>query len=333
MLFPNRFATILATVVLLASLSGCTKTADHQSGQSGTRKLTIGMVTFAGYAPLYLAKEKGFFGDLDVELVRIEEIPSLRAAMEKKELDAYLATPDIALDTNTQPPGKAVWAIDESAGGDGVVVSEGIRTLSGLKGKKVAAEPGLPPHFVLLYLLHKNGMSAKDIQLEDMTTQNAATAFVSKSVDGAGIYEPYLSNAKKQRKGSRIVISSADVPGLIVDLVFVRGDVLASRNQDVLQLISGWRKAMAYIQQDPADAYPIMAKSFNLSVNDFKDTVSGIHWLDLPQNRALFGTANAPGALFKNFDVVDDVLRRNRPDVFPAKAQDYLDRSELAQVK
>jgi hypothetical protein len=40
------------------------------------------MVTFAGYAPLYLAKEKGFFGDLNVELRRIEEFPSIRAAME-----------------------------------------------------------------------------------------------------------------------------------------------------------------------------------------------------------------------------------------------------------
>jgi NitT/TauT family transport system substrate-binding protein len=332
MLIPRRFTKFVAALILVASLCSCARRSDERTTQSA-RKLTIGMVTFAGYAPLYLAKEKGFFGDLNVELRRIEEIPSIRAAMEKRELDAYLATPDIALDSTTQPPGRAVWAIDESAGGDGVVVSEGIRNLSGLKGKKVAAEPGLPPHFVLLYLLHKNGLSAKDIQLEDMTTQNAATAFVSGSVDAAGIYEPYLSNAKKQRKGSRVVISSADVPGLIVDLVFVRPDVLSTRSQDVLQLISGWRKAMAYIQQDPDDAYKIMAKSFSLSLSDFKDAVGGIRWLDLPQNQELFGTSDSPGPLFKNFGVVDDVLRRNRADVFPAKAQDYLDRSEIMQEK
>lgn len=118
----------------------------------------IGMVTFAGYAPLYLAKEKGFFGDLDVQLHRIEEVASIRAGMAKGELEAYLATPDIALESNTKPPGKAVWAIDESAGGDGVVVAAGIKDLKGLKGKKVAAEPGLPPHFVLSYLLHQNGV-------------------------------------------------------------------------------------------------------------------------------------------------------------------------------
>lgn len=323
---------INALVILLVSsgLFGCHERSGNHPQQ---RKFTIGMVTFAGYAPLYLAKEKGFFGDLDVELRRIEEIPSIRAAMEKKELDAYLATPDIALDSNTVPPGKAVWAIDESAGGDGVVVSGEIHDLSGLKGKKVAAEPGLPPHFVLLYLLHKNGMSAKDIQLQDMTTQNAATAFVSKSVDAAGIYEPYLSSAKKQRKGSRIVISSADVPGLIVDLVFVRDDLIDSRQQDILQIIAGWRKAMAYIRQNPDDANALMAKSFNLSVNDFKDTVGGIRWLDLSENHVLYGTATSPGPLFTNFGVVDDVLRRNRPDVFPVKAGDYLVRKYEDQLQ
>src|SRR5437868_4263429 len=79
------------------------------------KSFNIGMVTFAGYAPLYLAKEKGFFGNLDVNLQRIEEVPSIRAAVTRGDLEAYLATPDIALDTNAKPPGKAMWAIDESA--------------------------------------------------------------------------------------------------------------------------------------------------------------------------------------------------------------------------
>src|SRR5437763_152812 len=102
---------VLVGIVFLTSFSSCQrgpKTADKKG------PFNIGMVTFAGYAPLYLAKEKGFFGDVDVNLKRIEEIPSIRAGMSNGELHAYLATPDIALDTNSKPPGRAVWAIDES---------------------------------------------------------------------------------------------------------------------------------------------------------------------------------------------------------------------------
>jgi len=39
-------------------------------------------------------------------------------------------------------------------------------------------------------------MTLKDVQYKDMSTQNAETAFVSRAVDAAGIYEPYLSQAR-----------------------------------------------------------------------------------------------------------------------------------------
>lgn len=321
---------ILIAVLFLSSFSSCQKGPQSTDGKE---VFNIGMVTFAGYAPLYLAKEKGFFGDLDVNLKRIEEIPSIRAGMSNGDLQAYLATPDIALDTNSKPPGRAVWAIDESAGGDGVVVANDIRDLSGLKGKKIAAEPGLPPHFILLYLLYQNGLSRNDVSIQDMSTQNAAAAFASKAVDAAGIYEPYLSTAEKQRPGSRVVISSKQTPDMIVDLIFVGDDVIASRSADVTKIIEGWRKAIEFIKNNPDEANTIMAKAFNLSVSDFKDTVSGIVWTDLSDNQRLFGTDANPGPLYKNFTVVNDVLRRNRSEVYEAKPKDHLTRSFVQAIR
>ena len=93
-----------------------------------------------------------------------------------------------------------------------MVVAAGIEKLTDLKGRKVAAEPGFPPYFILQYLLHKHDLSLKDIDFKDMTTQDASTAFVSNAVDAAAIYEPYLSTAVKQRSGSKVAISSKETP-------------------------------------------------------------------------------------------------------------------------
>jgi len=68
-------------------------------------------------------------------------------------------------------------------------------------------------------------------------------------------------------------------------------------------------------------------------LSDFKDSVAGIRWLDATDNRALFGTATNPGPLFANFAVVDDVLRRNRADVFVVKPEEYLIRTYEQQVQ
>jgi len=292
--------------------------------------IDLGMVTFAGYAPLYLAQEKGFFGNVDVRLHRIEEVASLRAGVTSGKLSGYLATTDIALDTNSQPPGVAVWAVDESAGGDGVVVN-GITKLDELRGKTVAAEPGLPPHFILLYLLHRNGLSIADVHFQDMSTQDAATAFASGKVQAAGLYEPYLRRTAKQRPGSRIVVSSAETPGLIVDLIFLRKDVL-QRTQAVDALINGWRRALQYIHESPDDAYRIMSKAFNLSVPDFREAAAAVRWLDLRENQALFGTSSQPGPLYSNFVKIHEILRHNRPGVFPAIADDQLSRQYVERL-
>ncbi len=325
----NSKSKLAIAVVLLGAvaLAAFYYTRDEQKAES----FDIGMVTFAGYAPLYLAKEKGFFGDLDVELHRIDEVASIRAGISNGELEAYLATPDIALDTNNRPLGKAVWAIDESAGGDGVVVSGDIADLKDLRGKAVGHEPGLPPSFILLYLLHQNGISASEVSFKDLSTQDANSAFVSKAVDAAALYEPFLSSAAKNREGSKVVISSADTPGMIVDLIFVRDDQLAENKRSVEKVITGWRKAIAFIKSNPDEANSIMAKSFDLPADEFKDIVSGIKWLDLEENKYLFGDASADGPLYESFDVVRDVLKRHRKDVFDAKRDDHLTREMISE--
>lgn len=324
----NPKSKTLITAVLLGALA--LAAFYYLRDDQETESFDIGMVTFAGYAPLYLAKEKGFFGDLDVELHRIDEVGSIRAGISSGELEAYLATPDIALDTNNRPLGKAVWAIDESAGGDGVVVSGEIADLKDLRGKTVGHEPGLPPSFILLYLLHRNEISASEVSFKDLSTQDANSAFVSKAVDAAALYEPFLSSAAKNREGSKVVISSADTPGMIVDLIFVRDDQLAENKANVEKVIVGWRKAMEFIRSNPDEANEIMAKSFNLPVDEFKDIVSGIKWLDLEENKTLFGVDGADGPLYDSFDVVRDVLKRHREDVYDAKRDDHLTREMIS---
>ena len=76
--------------------------------------VNIGMVTFPGYAPLYVAKEKGFFEGVNVELTRIESIGDIRAAMRSGDINMYAATYDIYQSTKDVPPtGVGFVVIDE----------------------------------------------------------------------------------------------------------------------------------------------------------------------------------------------------------------------------
>jgi NitT/TauT family transport system substrate-binding protein len=319
----KKLNILIVSLVIILTLPSCNwgkKKAEKQ-------KVTIGMVTFPGYAPLYLAKEKGFFGDLDVQLVRIEAIGDLRAALSSGKIDMYASTYDIfQANQGNDVPGIGFMLIDESHGADGIVGAEGLNSIKDLKGKKLAGEPGLPPYFLLQYLLNKENLSMKDISFKDIATQDAGAAFTSGSVDAAAIYEPFLSNAAKARKGSKIIVSSAEAPNILADLLFA-SDKLYKNNPEVLKGISeGWFKSLEYIKSNPDDAYTVMGKAFNVSKQDMIDFKSVMTWYTKEDNIKMFDKSNTTN-VYQIFQLVGDVLEKNGSAKMRFKPEDKVTNS------
>jgi NitT/TauT family transport system substrate-binding protein len=312
----------LLAIVLIGGLAYYFKTKQPITTEKQTVK--IGMVTFPGYAPLYLAKEKGYFKDINVELVRIEAVGDLRAAMLSGKIDMYLATPDIFQATEQQEPvGVGFLAIDESHGADGVAVSENIKTVSDLKGKKVGAEPGFPPYFVLQYMLHKENLTLKDLDFKDIASQDAGNAFVAKQLDAVGTYEPYLSKSVSLRPNSRVLVSSADLSGLIVDLIYANEKLVNEKPEVLKKIADGWFEAVAYYEAHKDESMQIMSKAFGVTPQEMVDIKSGVSWLNQAENKKLFDK-NAESNIFKTFDLVGEILLSNNANTFKVSSKNKL---------
>lgn len=325
----KKLSVLMIAVVLLFGSTSCkwgNKTTQKQ-------KVTIGMVTFPGYAPLYLAKDKGFFGDLDVELVRIESVGDLRAALSSGKIDMYAATYDIfQSNQGADVPGIGFMLIDESHGADGIVAAAGINSISDLKGKKLAGEPGLPPFFLLQFLLNKEHLSMSDISLKDIATQDAGAAFTSGSVDAAAIYEPFLSNAVKARKGSKVIVSSAQEPNILADLLFA-SEALTKNNPDALKTVAdGWFKALDYTKSYPDDAYTIMGKAFNVSKQEMIDFKSVMTWYSKEDNISMFNRSNSTN-VYQIFQLVGNVLEANGSAKLRFKPEDKITNAIIDRFK
>jgi NitT/TauT family transport system substrate-binding protein len=325
----RKLSILIIVSILFTSFTSC------YSGSSTTQKhkVTIGMITFPGYAPLYLAKEKGFFGDLDVELVRIEAIGDLRAALSSGKIDIYASTYDIfQANQGSDVPGIGFMLIDESHGADGIVAAEGINSMRDLKGKKLAGEPGVPPYFLLQYLLNKENLLLSDISVKDIATQDAGAAFTSGSVDAATLYEPFLTNAVNARKGSKVVISSAQEPNILADLLFA-SDKLAKDNPDVLKKVAeGWFKALDYAKSNQDDAYTIMGKAFDVSKQEMIDFKSAITWYSREDNVSMFDR-NKPMNVYQIFKLVGDVLEKNGSAKMRFRPEDKITDKVVNQFK
>jgi len=316
-----KFNVVAATTLLFVVSTGC----NNPSSQSKEKvKVKIGMVTFPGYAPLYLAKEKGLFEGIDVELVRIESIGDLRAALRGGQIDAYAATYDIFQATKgVGPVGIGFIAIDESHGGDGVVVAKGINGLEDFRGKVVGAEPGFPPFFILQYLLHDAGMGLTDVKFKDISSQDAGNAFVAGQLDVAGTYEPYLSISESKREGAKIIYSSADMPSLIVDWLFASPKMVKDNPDALKKVAAGWFSALNYLEANPEESYEVMGAAFGVDAAEMKDFQTGITWLNLKDNEKMLDKSSS-GNAFETFNKVGDILEHNGETDMRVKAEDHL---------
>ena len=163
---------------------------------SAATPMKIGLTTWIGYAPFYVAEGMDMFKkyDLKVTLQTFSDPAMLPSAMSSKAVDGALMTYDQVIGANAQGQDfKVVMPIDYSNGGDAVLATMGINKISQLKGKKIAYAPLSPSDFLISYALTSNGMSDKDIVPVNMTPEAIPSAMASGAVPAGTTYEPNVS--------------------------------------------------------------------------------------------------------------------------------------------
>ncbi len=223
------------------------------SSPSGRRRSRSGsgIPIWVGFGPIYLAHSKGFFKaqGVDVDLQVIDDTKVGMAALAAKRIEAYGATPNtVLLYAKADNPFVMVMTVDDSKGGDGVVAKKEIKSIAELKGKRVAFLEGSIAQFYLSYLLKREGLSEKDVTAVNMgSTGDAGAAFVAGRVDAAVVWEPWLSKGKSAPDG-HVLIDSSKTPGLIIDTLAFRQDVVKSRPDDVRKVVRAVGQAVRLLE-------------------------------------------------------------------------------------
>jgi NitT/TauT family transport system substrate-binding protein len=286
------------------SLTGVLLLSLVAAGAAAAEPLKIRYSIWVGYGPLFLARDKGYFKEekVDVELVNVEDPKEGFFAMSAGRLDGVVSTIDtMVLYLKTGKEFQYVLALDDSAGGDGIVARKEIRSMKDLRGKKVAVNEGSVSQFFLNVLLRDAGMTQKDVQVVNMKQGDAGAAFVAEKVDAAVTWEPWLSKGKAAPHG-HILVDSSKTPGLITDVLIFRRDVIEKRAPEIQGVVNAWNRAVAYWEKNPAESNEIMAKAVGDWLKDpkvFADVLTGVKFYNQAGNVRFFGTPQKPGDLYK----------------------------------
>ncbi len=252
----------------------------------------IGVVSWVGFGPFYIAEERGFFKEEGVngEVWKIESDGALRSALTSGELQGIIGSLDsMASGIANGLKTKVVLKVDESNGSDGIVARGNIKTIKDLKGKKVAFPKGVPCHFFLLNLLKTHGLSSRDITPVYMDAGDAAVAFMAGKVDAAVTWEPWLSKANKPEYG-HLLISSKEAPGIIVDFFSFSHETLENRKEEAVAVLRAWFRSLEFLEKNPDKGCEIIGRNLGIKAEEVKEMLAGLRFASLKENIEYFKT-------------------------------------------
>jgi NitT/TauT family transport system substrate-binding protein len=279
------------------AIAAATLVTVSHAQQAPLTPVTIGMSGWTGFAPLTLAKEAGLFKKHGLD-VTIKKIP-------QKDRHLALASGDIQCAATTVEtwiawnaagiPTTQIFQLDKSYGADGMVVKPGITKISDLKGKTVAASaPGTAPYFTLAWMLKKNGLSVKDVNVVNLEPQAAANAMIAgtANLDAAMTYEPYLSAVREKPEAGKIIATTLDYP-MIMDTFGCSPKWLAANPKAARALADAYFDAVAMIKAEPAKSFEIMGADVKQTADKFEASQKNLRWQDRAANQKFFTAEHA----------------------------------------
>lgn len=268
--------------------------------------LRVATTVWPGYEILYLAKSLGYFDESVIRLIEVPSTSQVTRNLRNGTLEAGCMTLDESLTLLQDDVDlRVILVLDESFGGDVLIAKPDIENLQGLKGKRIGIENSTVSAVLLDAALLEAGLQAGDITQVPMTVDQDYKEYMAGRVDAVATYEPVRSQLLKE--GAKILFSSKQIPGRIIDILVVRADIIETYANELTTLLNGYFKAFSYFEKHPAESAVLMKKRLG---DDPLSQFNGLHIPTLAENKLYL--SGAQPALYKSAGFLMDLMLKRK---------------------
>ncbi|GGE82372.1 ABC transporter substrate-binding protein [Niveispirillum cyanobacteriorum] len=278
-------------VAALLLLSGCALLAGgiFKVIPQPERPLQIGTNLWLGYEPFHLARAAGHLPE-DVTLVEARSSPALMEALSSGSLDGAALTMDEVMRLEAAGRPMAILAVlDISRGADVVLARSGDVAQASLAGKRIGVETEGVGAFVLHRFLERRGVLPAQVQVVQVAAGDHEEAFAKHKLDYLVSYEPLVG--RLEGRGAVRVFDSAAIAGEVVDVLALRRDRLAGRDEALRRLLSAWYRGVGMLTGGQPEWLDRVAQRQGMTREQLARVLSGLDFPDSTGSQALL----APG--------------------------------------
>ncbi len=258
----KKWAFLLTGCLLAATLlAGCSGKPEEKTVDSFS--LPVGFVSNVQFAPLYVALEKGFFAEENIELTldHSQETDTVALVGAGKIPFGVCSGEQVLLGRNQGLPLVYIsgWYQQYPVGIVSLKAAE-IETMPDLRGKSVGTPVLSGASYIgLEALLQHAGMTDADIRLETVG-YSQVEMLVSKKIDAAVIY---VANEPVQLKAEGYevnLISVADNLSMVGNGLVTNEKTLKENPELVERMVRAFLRGLRWTQENPDEAYEICLK-------------------------------------------------------------------------
>lgn len=302
-MFRRNTKAIKATLLTLAGLMA-------GAALSAKEPLKIGYSDWPGWVAWQIGIDKGWFKEagVEVEFQWMDYVASMDAYAAGL-IDAVTMTNGDALVTGgTGKPSVGIIINDYSNGNDMIVAKPGIESLADLKGKKIGLEEGFVIHLLLLKGAELAGIDPSEFEIVNTPTNETPQVLASGAVDAIGAWQPNSGQALKTVPGSKPVLTSADAPGIIYDLLSVDPESLEKRRDDWMKVVQVWYRIVDFIKDEDNldEALEILAGRVSISPEEYEPFFEGTYILSLEEVLPIWKKADGLGSVYGSTEIADE---------------------------
>ncbi|MFF2016872.1 aliphatic sulfonate ABC transporter substrate-binding protein [Paenibacillus sp. NPDC058177] len=295
----NTFAILLVAISMLLVLAACGK--DNNSGSnttaSGNNKggasaseVTVNIGVQHAVAPLVLAQQQKWFEEefakhnAKVSWVEVPGGPAQFDAILTDRLDlAVTGNTTVITGQISDIPFKEIAIGSTGSKNVGLLLPKNstITDLSELKGKKIAVAKATAAYDILFRLLDKAGLTANDVELIQLSADEAKAAFVGGSVDAWAIGEPYLSTAVVD-EGAKVLADGSSINYISPAFHIVRTKFADEHPDLVVAYLKVLEKTLQWQTDHLDEAVKIYAEGTKLNPEVVKSVISNVQFATVP---------------------------------------------------
>jgi NitT/TauT family transport system substrate-binding protein len=278
------------SAVLVAIIAFASAFAQPAAAQD---KVKVGVFPTASSLPYFVAIERGFFKEQNIEpeTIRLIGGPPNIAAMISNQIEAAIVLVTIeAMNANLKKPGVAMYIGVHSQSKvyqmEQFVVRKGYpaTAIKDLKGARIMSAPGPANLVAAKAVLAKVGLNEGDYTIDQLDMSQHVNVMTSGAFDAGYTLEPQASTMRKLGVArtleagviAKYILGDEDGNAFAAGCA-ITSDFIKNRPDVARRFAAVWKKGIDFVNQNPQEARKYLAKN-TLTPEDVVDTVPMVRY-------------------------------------------------------